>query len=153
MKSKPNSARRSNASTLLTLLTLLTVPTAHAQPYSLDWYKVAGGGGTSANAQYSVSGTIGQPDAGSMSGGSYTLTGSFWGIITAVQTVGAPPLMITLNSPPTTVTISWPSPSTGFKLQENPDLNPANWVAVPTTNSDNGPLKSIVVAPPPSSPG
>jgi hypothetical protein len=28
-----------------------------AQQYSIDWYKVAGGGGTSTGANYSVSGT------------------------------------------------------------------------------------------------
>ena len=36
------------------------------------------------------SGTIGQPDAESMSGGNYTLQGGFWGVVAAVQTVGAP---------------------------------------------------------------
>jgi hypothetical protein len=142
-----NSARRVTAATLLTLLALST---AHAQPYSIDWSKVAGGGGTSSNAQYSVSGTIGQPDAGSMSGGNYTLTGGFWGVIAAVQTPGAPLLTITLNSPPSTVTVSWPSPSTGFGLQENADMNAASWNAVPPTNTDNGTIKSIVV---PAGPG
>jgi hypothetical protein len=46
---------------------------AYAQSYSVDWYKIAGGGGTSTGGVYSVSGTIGQPDASSaMSGGNYT---------------------------------------------------------------------------------
>lgn len=35
-----------------------------AQPYSVDWHKVAGGGGASTGAVYQVSGTIGQSDAG-----------------------------------------------------------------------------------------
>jgi hypothetical protein len=118
--------------------------------YSIDWHKVAGGGGTSTNAQYSVSGTIGQPDAGSMSGGNYTLQGGFWGVVAAVQTPGAPLLTITINPQLSTINISWPSPSTGFGLQENLDLNPANWSAVPPTNTDNGTIKSIVV---PAGPG
>jgi hypothetical protein len=29
---------------------------------------------------YTLSGTIGQPDAGLMTGGSYTLAGGFWGL-------------------------------------------------------------------------
>jgi hypothetical protein len=37
---------------------------------------------------YAVSGTIGQPDAETMSGGNYTLQGVFWGIIAALQTPG-----------------------------------------------------------------
>ena len=147
MKSKPNSSCRFNASTLLTLLALLT---AQAQPYSIDWLKVAGGGGTSTNDQYSVSGTIGQPDAGSMSGGNYTLTGGFWGVIAAVQTPGAPLLTITINYQLSSINVSWPSPSTGFGLQENTDLIPANWTAVPPTNTYDGTIKSIVV---PARPG
>ena len=43
---------------------------------SVDWYKIAGGGGTSTGGTYQVSGTIGQPDAsGAMTGGNYSLTG------------------------------------------------------------------------------
>ena len=37
---------------------------APAQQYSIDWYKIAGGGGTSTGGTYAVSGTIGQHDAG-----------------------------------------------------------------------------------------
>ena len=63
---------------------------ARAQNYSIPWYKVAGGGGTSTGGTYPVSGTIGQPDAGgAMSGGNYSLTGGFWSLISVVQTAGA----------------------------------------------------------------
>jgi hypothetical protein len=44
------------------LLLAWTALTAHAQQYSIAWYKVAGGGGTSTNGQYSVSGTTHQPN-------------------------------------------------------------------------------------------
>jgi hypothetical protein len=47
--------------------------------YLLNWYTVDGGGGTSTGGVYSLSGTIGQADAGAMSGGIYTLAGGFWG--------------------------------------------------------------------------
>ena len=49
--------------------------------YTLDWFTVDGGGGTSSQGGaggYSVSGTIGQPDAGTLHGGSYVLNGGFW---------------------------------------------------------------------------
>lgn len=40
--------------------TLLTgIVSASAQSYSIDWFKVAGGGGSSTGGVYSVSGTIG----------------------------------------------------------------------------------------------
>ncbi len=48
--------------------------------YDLSWYTIDGGGATfSAGGSYLLGGTIGQPDAGSMSGGSYQLNGGFWG--------------------------------------------------------------------------
>jgi hypothetical protein len=85
--------------------------------YSVDWSTVDGGGGTSTGGVYSVSGTIGQPDAGTTSGGTYTLQGGFWGIVAAVQTPGAPLLSITLNSQPSTITVSWPLPADGWVLE------------------------------------
>ena len=59
---------------------------AVAQDYAINWHTIDGGGGTSTGGVYSVTGTIGQPDAGTMSGGSYTLTGGFWALPVAVQT-------------------------------------------------------------------
>ena len=42
---------------------LLAAAAAQAQQYSVDWYKICGGGGTSTGNVYSITGTIGQPDA------------------------------------------------------------------------------------------
>jgi hypothetical protein len=78
----------------------------HAQQYSIDWYKVSGGGGTSTNGQYSLSGTIGQHDAGGpMTGGNYSLTGGFWALY-AMQTPGLPLLYISRTGP-STVFVWW----------------------------------------------
>ena len=65
-------------------LALLLAVNASAQSYSLDWSTIDGGGGTSTGGIYSVSGTIGQPDAGAMSGGNFTLQGGFWGIVAGI---------------------------------------------------------------------
>ncbi len=47
--------------------------------YGLSWWTVDGGGTTSArDGSYTLNGTAGQPDAGELSGGSYTLSGGFW---------------------------------------------------------------------------
>src|SRR5208283_866799 len=99
-----------------------------AQTYSIDWYKIAGGGGTSTGATYQVSGTIGQPDAsGAMTGGNYSLTGGFWSLISVVQTAGAPTLYISQSG--NTVTVYWQDVS-GWSLQQNNNLAlPANWSA------------------------
>src|SRR5216117_2157775 len=100
-----------------------------AQSYSIDWFTIDGGGGASTGGVYSVSGTIGQPDAGTMSGGNFTVNGGFWGIIAAVQTPGAPLLTI-MRTTTNTVAVSWPSPSTGFILQENTNVATTNWTKV-----------------------
>ena len=111
----------------LTLFVGLLLPAiGFAQQYSIDWYKIAGGGGTSTGSVYSVSGTVGQPDAsGAMSGGNYSVTGGFWSLISVVQTIGSPTLTVTHSG--NNVIVSWPYPSTGWTLQQNPDLTTASW--------------------------
>jgi hypothetical protein len=96
------------------LLTLM-ITTSQAQNFTIDWFTIDGGGGASTGGGFSVSGTVGQPDAGKMSGGNYTLDGGFWGIVAAVQTPGAPLLTITRSG--ANVVISWPTPAAGFELE------------------------------------
>lgn len=109
-------------------LALLLLPwLARAQSYSIDWSTMDGGGGTSTGGVYSVSGTIGQPDAGAMSGGTFTLVGGFWAMPGLVQTPGAPTLYIT-NAGPGWATIWWHPPTPGFVLQETLSLATTNWL-------------------------
>ena len=121
---------------------------ALAQTYSIDWYKVSGGGGTSTGGLYQVTGTIGQHDAGGpMTGGNYSLTGGFWALISVVQTPGAPLLTITLNPQLSTVTVSWPNTGS-YTLQQNNNLAlPANWSASGGVSTANG-TNSITITPP-----
>ena len=112
---------------------------ASAQSYSIDWYKVAGGGGTSTGGVYAVSGTIGQPDAcGAMSGGAYSVTGGFWALVQVVQTPGAP--WLTVSSAGNSIVVSWPNTGS-FTLQQNADLSGSGWAAsgfgVSTANGTN----------------
>ena len=115
--------------------------------YSIEWQTLDGGGGTSTGGVYSVTGTIGQPDAGAMSGGNFTLQGGFWSVIVAVQTPGAPLLTITLNPQLSTINVSWPSPSTGWTLQQNSNLATTSW-STSGGISDNGTNKSITITSP-----
>ena len=68
---------------LLAALLFLLASVALAQTgggYDLTWSTVDGGGYTfSTGGGYSLGGTVGQPDAGVLSGGGYTLAGGFWG--------------------------------------------------------------------------
>ncbi|MBI1784878.1 hypothetical protein HYR69_07020 [Candidatus Sumerlaeota bacterium] len=47
--------------------------------FDLGWFSVDGGGGESSGGVYSLFGTIGQPDAGTLQGDGYTLQGGFNG--------------------------------------------------------------------------
>src|SRR5687767_5768989 len=110
------------------LLCVAATCSVRAQSYSIDWFTIDGGGGTSTGGVYSVTGTIGQPDAGGpMTGGSFSISGGFWSLLSAVQTPGAPRLTISLTGTNTAL-VSWPSPSSGFSLLQNTNLNTTNWV-------------------------
>jgi len=68
---------------LLVALLSLLASVALAQSgggYDLTWSTIDGGGTTwSEGGGYSLGGTVGQSDAGVLSGGGYTLAGGFWG--------------------------------------------------------------------------
>ena len=130
------------------LLVLASALCLQAQSYSIDWFTIDGGGGTSTGGVFSVSGTIGQPDAGHMSGGNFTLDGGFWGIIAAVQTPGSPLLRVVLTGT-NAVVVAWPTPSTGFALQQNLSVNNAGgWSNVTNAVNVVGSENQVIVAPP-----
>lgn len=148
--SSSQTSKRGMRSAVLVLAILLlgfAVPRASSQTYSIDWFTIDGGGGTSTGGVYSVSGTIGQPDAGHMSGGNFTIDGGFWGIIAAVQSPGSPLLRV-VRTTTNTVVVAWPAPSTGFSLQENSDLKTTAWSGITNTVNVVGSENQIIAAPP-----
>jgi len=119
------------------------------QSYSIDWYKIAGGGGTSTGGTYQVSGTIGQPDAsGAMTGGQYSLTGGYWAMINVVQMPGVPNLFIVPNGA-NSVKLLWSDPATNtFTLQQNANLATANWVTSGYTITNGFGTNVCTITPP-----
>jgi hypothetical protein len=109
-----------------------------AQNYSINWFKVSGGGGTATGGVYALNGTLGQPDAGAMSGGGYSLVGGFWSVTVPVQQPGAPLLAI-LRSGPNAI-LSWSASATGYTLESTGNLSiPNGWSVVsPAPTSTNG---------------
>lgn len=130
---------------LILLFGLLVPGLSQAQGYSIAWYKIAGGGGTSSGTNgssvYSLSGTIGQQDASSaMSGRSYSVTGGFWSLVQVVQTAGAPNLTITHSG--SSVIVSWPNTG-NYTLQQNSNLAlPAGWATSGYPIAPNSPTGS-----------
>ena len=115
---------------LSVVLSALAIRLAVAQ-YSVDWFTIDGGGNESTGATYSVTGTIGQSDAGTLSGGSYSLIGGFWGLADNSATITAPILDIRLSFP--NVILSWPAPSTGFVLEQSSTVSSPVWTPVGAT--------------------
>ena len=144
-RQRPEVSVRSTTRALLVVLLALWATMAEGQTFSFDWWTVDGGGGTSTAGVYTVSGTIGQPDAGAMSGGGYSLTGGFWAL-DAMPTPVRPVLSIKLTG--NTVMVYWSSPATGYNLQVNTNLATTNWVTPSETVTDNGIIKYILVNPP-----
>jgi hypothetical protein len=74
------------SSVLAAALACALTTEAQAQPYAIDWSTIDGGGGTVQGGSYTLSGTIGQPDASApLVGPTYTLTGGFWPGVGAVS--------------------------------------------------------------------
>lgn len=62
---------------------------AFGQTYDLSWHTIdCGGAMFSTGGTYSLGGTIGQPDAGGMSGGTYQLVGGFWPVTQVCYCLG-----------------------------------------------------------------
>jgi hypothetical protein len=137
---------KSGLKAILAALTLAACSAQAQTNYTVDWFTIDGGGGTSTGGTYTVSGTIGQPDAGTMSGGQYSITRGYWGLIAAVETPGLPNLSIRYLAP-TSVVVSWLNSGT-YTLQTNASLGTTNWTAyggsVITSNGTN----SATVTPP-----
>ena len=62
----------------ITVLMFLLFCSVSLADYSIDWYTIDGGGGTSTGGQYKLSGTIGQPDAAFSQGAQYEVLGGYW---------------------------------------------------------------------------
>ena len=138
---------------LILFVGLLIPALSQAQTYSIDWYKIAGGGGTSSGTNgasvYSLSGTIGQHDAGTaMTGGSLFCHRRFLEFdFRACKHAGTPNLTITQLG--NSVIVSWPNMGS-YTLQQNSNLAAAaGWATSGypvTTNSPAG-TNSITITP------
>lgn len=132
----------------LALLAFLSVTlSSAAQNYSIDWFTIDGGGGASSGGAFTVSGTIGQPDAGQMSGGSFTVTGGFW----SMDVPERPLLSITRSAG--LARISWAKPATGWVLDSASSLivpaPPNTWLPVQAQYQTNATEISVSVPTPP----
>ena len=92
---------RSSQRLVLACLVVVAAIPAFGQtggPYDLSWHKISGGGATSeTGGAFSLGATSGQSDAGTVSGGAFTLRGGFWGGIATGCSVPAPTVTAPLS--------------------------------------------------------
>lgn len=123
----PRTGRTAAAAFFLLLLLPSGASAAPAEPpsgddHDLSWSTIDGGGGTAADELFTLSGTIGQPDAAYSSGGTFGLTGGFWNPTIAS---GTPPTVAISpvspsprNTPVTTLTVTFSEPVLGLELSD-----------------------------------
>lgn len=120
--------RRPRPQLMLVLLFVIFSPVL-AQP-SITRFTIDGGGGSSQGGTSEVSGTIGQPDAGLLTGGTIQIRGGFWVGRASVGSETPTPtptesLPTTTPTPTETPAATLPTPTaspieTGLDVQPNP---------------------------------
>src|ERR1041384_4716131 len=100
--------------------------------YTLSSAPQASGGGASSGSSFTLSGTIGQPLAGSSSAQGCSLASGFWPGVAPV----APELNIIGSGG--SVMISWPVDAAGFYLQHCTNLKTKNWTSNTTATFISG---------------
>ncbi len=80
MKRIKNSTRNKYLLFLIILGLIFLINSTNVLSYEINWFSIDNGGGYSISSgnEFSVNGTIGQPDTSIQSGGIYSLTGGFW---------------------------------------------------------------------------
>jgi hypothetical protein len=104
-------------------VSILTPASPSRATDSANWKTLAGGGGpSSSGGAYTLGGTIGQPVAGSLAGGRYTLGEGYWVAIGGAYLVGVggsrpddAPATVRLHAPS-------PNPASGQVVRVNFDL-------------------------------
>lgn len=64
--------------TMVILTAVLSLAAVAHGDYAIVWSTIDGGGGQSSGGQYTLTGTIGQPDAAYSAGEQYEVLGGFW---------------------------------------------------------------------------
>jgi hypothetical protein len=98
-----------------------------AQNATIDWFTIDGGGADSGGGPYKINATVGQQDAGLLMTGSLVIEGGFW---PGAFMVSTPRLYIVRSG--ANVVITWAPEASGYVLQRNDGLSPANWTDAPS---------------------
>ncbi|MBI3414700.1 MAG: hypothetical protein HY043_05170 [Verrucomicrobia bacterium] len=106
-------------------------PAASAQFALLEQTVSAGGVTVSRSGGFTLAGTLGQPLAGTLRGGSFVLAGGFWNAAIAVQQAGMPRLRVTRVQSQIAIAWEFGDSDAEIILEESVSLSAsAEWSAV-----------------------
>lgn len=129
-------------------LLLLSAALLQANPrFTIAKSTIAGGAHTP-GARFTLTGTIGQPDAAprfTSSDNRFTLEPGFWSPHSVVQLPDFPPLVMRPGAPGFSV-IAWPVAANGFILQSSPDMSPGSWMDIGTRPVDTALEHTVTVS-------
>jgi hypothetical protein len=123
-------------STTLVLL-LSSVLSLFAQ-YSENCWTVDGGGGTSRDGYFSVTDTIGQPDAATWGDEAMCLEGGFWSGLTGNHAPSNVSLLSATVEPGKATIRMTGIPGAIYRLEYTTDLVSPSWSAVPASEAASG---------------
>ena len=127
----------------VSVIAWLGVANSHAQSFAIDWFTIDGGGGTSTGGVFTVTGTIGQPDAGAMGGGGFALAGGFWSVFSVAPAPDNVSLSIRRTGP--NAMLAWPVSTVGFTLEYTTQLGSGVWTTESTAVVDNAIEHTVTV--------
>ena len=118
----------------LTVLFLLSAALLKADPrFEITKSTIDAGGASTPGPRFSLTGTVGQPDAAprfAPADNRFAVEPGFWPGGTVVPTPGAPELTMRPGAARDTAILAWPVTANGYILQESPDLAPGSWTNV-----------------------
>lgn len=82
---------------ILTISISICSTTSSNAQLDISWYTMDSGGGNSVGGMFELDGTIGQIDAGTLTGGTFKLTGGFWAVAQPATLLGDVNLDGTVN--------------------------------------------------------
>jgi hypothetical protein len=126
----------------------LAAPSLSQTPdFSVDYFVISAGGGTSANGGFSVTGVVGQPvNPNQITGGMFTIETGFASVTATIQLLDGP-VTLRINQQGGLVKISWPATTQAeFVLETTSQLgDPSSWQPVELTPLIVGPDKIVTI--------
>ena len=133
----------------LGVLSLLISTAVQAQEFAIERFSVTVGNGTMSGGAFTVSGSFRQSIFTTMTGGVFTVEDSHWSEISIVNDEGAPRIEIVREGRSGALTLRWPgTPDDGWTLETSTTLGLENnpWEALPYRSvQSDGPHRFITI--------